>query len=86
MLCAVIVYILLSHHLQIPDSIISATVVVCNLSLFNYKATDFRFLANIRIFRKKIILIRKYSRITKEMKLLKSHADLQSNNSGPNLK
>lgn len=40
----------LSHHLQIPDSIIGATAIVFNLPLYTYNTKDFRFLANIRMY------------------------------------
>lgn len=39
----------LSHHLQIPDSIIGATAITFDLLLFTYNTKDFKFLENIRI-------------------------------------
>ena len=41
----------LSHHLQIPDSIIGATAIVFDLPLFTYNTKDFKFMPNIRIYK-----------------------------------
>ena len=41
----------LSHHLQIPDSIIGATAIIFDLPLFTYNTKDFKFMPNIRIYK-----------------------------------
>jgi predicted nucleic acid-binding protein len=41
----------LSHHLQIPDSIIGATAIIFDLPLFTYNTKDFKFMPNIRLYK-----------------------------------
>jgi len=40
----------LSHNLQIPDSIIGATAIAHNISLFTYNTKDFKFMPNIELY------------------------------------
>jgi len=40
----------LSNGLQIPDSIIGATAIVFDLSLFTYNIKDFQFMPKIRLY------------------------------------
>ncbi|MGF7077838.1 type II toxin-antitoxin system VapC family toxin [Mucilaginibacter sp. UYCu711] len=39
----------LSHNLQIPDAIIGATAVICQIALFTYNTKDFNFIPGIKL-------------------------------------
>jgi len=39
-----------SHHLNIPDSIIAATSLVCDIELFTYNIKDFKYIKDLGLF------------------------------------
>jgi len=40
----------LSHGLDMPDSLIAATAIELDMSLFTYNKRDFRFISGIRLY------------------------------------
>lgn len=42
----------LSHGLDMPDSLIAATAIELDLPLFTYNTKDFRYIPDIRLYRK----------------------------------
>ncbi len=40
----------LSNNLQIPDAIIGATAIVCNIPLFTYNLKDFKYMPEINLY------------------------------------
>ena len=40
----------LSHGLDMPDSLIAATAIELDLSLFTYNIKDFRYISGIRLY------------------------------------